>query len=451
VIYTSGSTGKPKGVMVEHRSICNRLEWIKDIVPIDTSDKILQKTPYTFDVSVPEFFSPLQAGAQLVMACPEGHKNPSYLVQTIQKYGITSIHFVPSMLTIFLEEKGLKNCTSLRRVFCSGEAITMAQQNRFFEIFDIELHNLYGPTEAAVEVTRWQCQPNDVGQIVPIGIPVANTQIYILDEYLQPVPIGTPGELYIAGIQVARGYLNRPELTAERFVNDPFITQSKAKMYRSGDLARHRPNGVIEYLGRVDYQIKLRGFRIELGEIEAILESHPEVHQAVVVLQEENNNKQLIAYYLGTKMIEVIDLKNHISAHLPDYMIPAQFVYMDEFPLGSSGKVKRSELPPVDIKQINQEIVYVAPRTDLEEMVAEIWSEILEIEKIGVHDNFFELGGHSLTAIRLMSRVIEAFDLTLPINLVFEKPTIATYSAHIESTIESLLAEMDAAEIATTE
>lgn len=451
VIYTSGSTGKPKGVMVEHRSICNRLEWIKDIVPSNETDKVLQKTPYTFDVSVPEFFSPLQVGAQLIMARPDGHKNPTYLVETIQRYGITTIHFVPSMLTIFLEEKGLENCQTLRRVFCSGEAITIAQQNSFFEIFNIELHNLYGPTEAAVEVTRWQCQPDDKGQIVPIGVPVANTQIYILDEHLQPVPIGTPGELYIAGIQVARGYLNRPELTAERFVPDPYSSEPDASMYRSGDLARHRPDGVIEYLGRVDYQIKLRGFRIELGEIEAILESHPAIAQAVVVLQEEQQNKQLVAYYLGTKIEDNLDLKNYLSTHLPDYMIPAHFKYLEEFPLGSSGKVKRSALPKIDLQQVQQEVKYVAPRTDLEEMIAEIWSEILSIDQIGVYDNFFDLGGHSLTAIRLMSRVHEMLELTLPINLVFDKPTIAAYAAHVESIIETLLAEMDEAEIESSE
>lgn len=451
IIYTSGSTGQPKGVMVEHCSICNRLDWLKDLIPVDAKDKMLQKTPYTFDVSVIEFFWPLQTGTQLVLACPDGHKNPAYLIETIKRYNITTIHFVPSMLTVFLEEKNLENCASLKQVFCSGEAISTALQNRFFEFFNIPLHNFYGPTEAAVDVTHWQCQPNDTKQSVPIGLPVSNTQIYILDEQLQPVPMSVPGELYIAGIQVARGYLNRPKLTTECFVPDPYSTVPNAKMYRSGDLARYRSDGVIEYLGRVDHQIKLRGFRIELGEIEAILESHPSITQAVVMLHEEKNNKQLIAYYVGSKINEIIDLKNYISTHLPDYMIPAHFMYLDEFPLGSSGKVKRSALPAVNIQEWSNRTVYVAPRTDLEEMVAEIWSEVLNIEQIGIHDNFFELGGHSLTAIRLMSRIIEAFELTLPINLVFEKPTIATYSAHIESIIETLLEEIDEAETASSE
>lgn len=445
VIYTSGSTGKPKGVAVEHRSICNRLNWINDIVQIDETDVYLQKTPYTFDVSVPEFFWPLQMGAKLVMARPEGHKNPPYLIEIIEKYDISTIHFVPSMLSVFLEEKDLTKCATLRRVFASGEAISMALQRRFFERFDLELHNLYGPTEAAVEVTRWQCQPNDDGQIVPIGVPVANTQIYILDENLQPVPMGVPGELYIAGVQVARGYLNRPKLTAERFLDDPFAEISGAKMYRSGDLARHRRDGVIEYLGRVDFQVKLRGFRIELGEIEARLESHQAVSQAVVVMHEtEGGEQQLIAYYSGEKTDLDIALINYLAIHLPSYMIPAQFVYLEEFPLGSSGKVDRKRLPKVDVKaQISAKAEYVAPRNEIEELLAEIWSEILQIERIGVFDNFFEMGGHSLTAIRLVSRVIEAMELTLPINLVFEKPTIAAYAEHVEATILQLMEEMD--------
>jgi len=445
VIYTSGSTGKPKGVMVEHRSICNRLNWINEVVQIDKSDVYLQKTPYTFDVSVPEFFWTLQMGAKLVIARPEGHKNPSYLIETIQEYGITTIHFVPSMLSVFLEEKELEKCATLRRVFTSGEAISMTLQNRFFEYFDVDLYNLYGPTEAAVEVTQWRCRPNDDGQIVPIGMPVANTHIYILDKKLQPVPIGVPGELYIAGIQVARGYLNRPKLTAERFVNDPFSEISGAKMYRSGDLARHRKDGAIEYLGRVDFQIKLRGFRIELGEIEARLEGYEAVTQAVVILYKgENGERQLIAYYTGEKIDFDSTFINYLAIHLPAYMIPAQFIYLKKFPLGSSGKVDRKRLPKVDVKaRISAKAEYVAPRNEIEELLVEIWSEILQIERIGVFDNFFEMGGHSLTAIRLVSRVIEAFELTLPINLVFEKPTIAAYSEHIEATILQLMEEMD--------
>lgn len=442
IIYTSGSTGQPKGVAVEHVNICNRLNWIKDIVKIDEVDVYLQKTPYTFDVSVPEFFWPLQTGGKIVMARPEGHKNPNYLVETIQKYNITTLHFVPSMMSVFLEEKGLEDCNSLRRVFTSGEAISATLQNRFFEKFDIELHNLYGPTEAAVEVTHWQCQPEMTDPVVPIGAPVANTQIYILDQYLQPVPLGTPGELYIAGIQVARGYLNRPKLTEERFVNDIFSKITGAKMYRSGDLARHRENGVIEYLGRVDFQVKLRGFRIELGEIEAKLEEHIAVKQAVVVMRESDKRGQyLTAFYTGEKVPNDIPFIHYLAGQLPEYMIPSHFVHLDEFILASSGKVDRKSLPKTELSKVDTQTEYVAAGTQIEELLVEIWEEILQIEKIGIHDNFIEMGGHSLTAIRLVSRIVDNFDLTLPINLVFRKPTIAGYAAHIEEIIIGLLAE----------
>ena len=442
VIYTSGSTGQPKGVAVEHKSICNRLNWIKDLVTIDETDVYLQKTPYTFDVSIPEFFWPLQTGGKLVMANPEGHKNPSYLIETIQKFGITTIHFVPSMMSVFLEEKGLENCTSLRRVFASGEAISTTLQNRFFEQFDIELHNLYGPTEAAVEVTRWQCQPDTTDRIVPIGVPVANTQIYILDQHLQPVPVGMSGELYIAGIQVARGYLNRPKLTATNFVNDPYSEIAGAKMYRSGDLARHRENGVIEYLGRLDFQVKLRGFRIELGEIERRLEEHIAVAKAVVIMREnEKIGQYLVAFYTGEKVPNDIPFIHYLAEHLPDYMIPTHFVHLEAFTLGTSGKVNRKDLPEIEFSKSNTKKKYVAPSNQIEELLAEIWQEILQIEKIGIHDNFLEMGGHSLTAIRLVSRIMDTFELTLAINLVFKKPTIASYAAHIEETIVALLEE----------
>lgn len=442
VIYTSGSTGKPKGVAVEHRSIVNRLDWIKDLVQLDATDVYLQKTPYTFDVSVPEFFWALQIGGSIVMAQPGGHKSPPYLLDTIEKYGVTSIHFVPSMLRVFLEEKGLEKCASLRRVFISGEAISASLQNRFFNKFDLPLHNLYGPTEAAVEVTRWQCRPIPEDALVPIGVPVANTQIYLLDDELRPVPQGSPGELYIAGVQVACGYLNRPELTAERFVADPFSPDPGAKMYRSGDLARYRPDGVIEYLGRVDFQVKLRGFRIELGEIETRLEEHVAVTQAVAVVRENDKKEQeLVAFYTGEKVPNDIPFIHHLAARLPEYMIPKHFVHLPEFPLGSSGKVRRKDLPQINFITEKATTTYAAPDTQLEEIIAEMWCELLPAERVGKHDNFLDLGGHSLTAIRLVSRIADAFELNLPIDLVFKNPTLATYAAAVEGVMLEILAE----------
>ena len=448
IIYTSGSTGQPKGAMIEQKSICNRIDWAKSAFSLNESDRYLQKTPFTFDVSVPEFFWPLQVGAALVIAAPEGHKDPVYLKQTIEKYGVTILHFVPSMLAVFLEGGMLEKCASLRRVICSGEAISVALQERFFDHFDIELQNLYGPTEAAVDVTHWICQRGKTTMTVPIGKPVANTQIYILDENRRPVPQGVPGELYIGGIQVGRGYINNPQLTKERFVVDPFAHVSGATMYRSGDLARYRKDGVIEYLGRVDFQVKLRGFRIELGEIEAILERHKDIHQAVILLHHKTQGAPyLVAYYTADHAVPIPELTAHLAAHLPDYMIPADFLFLSEFPVNTNGKTDRKALMelPVSEEKITK-TAYVEPRNEIEALLVDIWEEVLEKSPIGVFDNFFELGGHSLTAIRLVSRIIENLELTLPISLVFQKPTIAAYAEHIEITILQLMEEMDAAE-----
>ncbi|MCU7244372.1 MAG: amino acid adenylation domain-containing protein [Microcystis aeruginosa WS75] len=307
VIYTSGSTGKPKGAMNTHQGIRNRLLWMQDTYQLTNSDRILQKTPFSFDVSVWEFFWPLLAGATLVVAKPEGHKDSIYLIQLIQEQQITTLHFVPSMLRVFLQETELKECSSLKRVLCSGEALPLDLTQRFFEHFNCELHNLYGPTEAAIDVTYWPCLPGSEKAIVSIGQPIANTQIYILNPHLQPVPIGIVGELHIGGIGLARGYLNRPELTDQKFIPNPFAKvagaiggEIRAKLYKTGDLARYLPDENIEFLGRIDHQVKIRGFRIELGEIETILSEHPAVEQAVVIASEtETGSKTLIAYVVG--------------------------------------------------------------------------------------------------------------------------------------------------------
>lgn len=295
VIYTSGSTGKPKGSMLTHEGICNRLLWMQDAYQLTIADRVLQKTPYTFDVSVWEFFWPLITGARLVMARPGGQGDSRYLVETIKQEKITTIHFVPSMLAVFLEERGAGECRSLKRVICSGEALPYELKEKFVKLLSAELHNLYGPTEASVDVTYWDCRSTTERPVVPIGRPIANTQIYVLDKNLQAVPFGVPGELYIGGIGLARGYLQRADLTAERFLPDPFGVEG-ARIYRTGDLARYLADGNIEYLGRTDHQVKLRGFRIELGEIEAALSEHPAVQQAAVVAREENGSKRLVAY-----------------------------------------------------------------------------------------------------------------------------------------------------------
>ncbi|HKY28030.1 MAG TPA: amino acid adenylation domain-containing protein, partial [Pyrinomonadaceae bacterium] len=296
VIYTSGSTGKPKGSMIPHEGICNRLLWMQDAYHLTESDRVLQKTPFTFDVSVWEFFWPLITGARLVMAKPGSHGDSRYLVETIKQQEITTIHFVPSMLAAFLEDGGVSECRSLKRVICSGEALTYELKERFRKRLPTELHNLYGPTEASVDVTYWHCGSEMDRPVVPIGRPIANTQIYVLDKELQPVPVGVAGELYIGGVGLARGYLQRADLTAERFLPDPF-GEKGARIYRTGDLARYLADGNVEYLGRTDHQVKLRGFRIELGEIESALNEHPAVQQAVFVAREESTgSKRLVAY-----------------------------------------------------------------------------------------------------------------------------------------------------------
>ncbi|WP_199322108.1 non-ribosomal peptide synthetase [Leptolyngbya sp. FACHB-321] len=317
VIYTSGSTGKPKGAMNTHRGICNRLLWMQAEYQLTEGDRVLQKTPFSFDVSVWEFFWTLMSGACLVVARPEGHKDPAYLVQLIAAQQVTTLHFVPSMLRVFLEEPNIESCYTIRQVMCSGEALPVDLQTRFFERCHAQLHNLYGPTEAAVDVTFWHCQPEDQQRSVPIGRPIANTQMHILDAQLQSVPIGITGELYIGGVNVARGYLNRPALTAERFLPDPFVSNSPTlhfplptpHLYKTGDLARYRPDGAIDYLDRIDHQVKLRGFRIELGEIEAVLAQHPDIQEAVVVVQESFGTKRLIAYLVTTLLPDRIPVQ----------------------------------------------------------------------------------------------------------------------------------------------
>ena len=329
MIYTSGSTGKPKGAMNTHRGICNRLLWMQSQYSLTAADKVLQKTPFSFDVSVWEFFWPLLAGARLVVAEPGGHRDPGYLVKLIKDQGITVLHFVPSMLRAFLEAPGVETCESLRHVVCSGEALPYDLQEEFFRLLHSQLHNLYGPTEAAVDVTHWTCRRQDERKIVPIGRPVANTQVYVLDRYLEPVPMGVPGELHLGGIQVGRGYHKRPELTAEKFIPDPFSRDAEARLYKTGDLCRWLPDGVVEYLGRMDFQEKIRGFRIELGEIEDALRQHPGVREAIVMAREDiPGDKRLVAYVVP-KPDSLSDVRE--AASLSEYVNAWQTVFEEVY------------------------------------------------------------------------------------------------------------------------
>jgi len=427
VIYTSGSTGKPKGAMNTHRAICNRLLWMQDAYHLTAQDRVLQKTPFSFDVSVWEFFWPLLTGAHLVVARPGGHRDPAYLAELLKTQEITTLHFVPSMLQVFLEEARHYSYPKLRRVICSGETLSAELQDRFFTCIQAELHNLYGPTEAAVDVTYWQCQKTPGQRIVPIGRPIANIQIHILDPLLQPVPIGVAGELHIGGIGLARGYLNRPELTAQKFIHDPFATEEGARLYKTGDLARYLPDGTIEYLGRLDHQIKIRGFRIELGEIEAVLESHAAVREAAVVAREDvPGDKRLVAYVTlqADETASIAELQQHLQQQLPAFMVPSAFVLLEKMPISSNGKLDRRALPAPEIIRETSEDAYVEPTSLVQGQLVQIWEELLDVRPIGIKDNFFSLGGHSLLAARLIEKIHQACGKKIALATLFAGPTV---------------------------
>ncbi len=428
MIYTSGSTGKPKGALNTHKGICNRLLWMQDAYSLQIGEGVMQKTPFSFDVSVWEFFWPLMVEARLVVARPEGHRDTAYLAQLIEEQHITTMHFVPSMLRLFLEERNVERCQSLKRVICSGEALPFEVQQHFFERLPAtELHNLYGPTEAAVDVTYWQCERNGTRRIVPIGRPIANTDLYILDAFLNPVPIGVPGELYIGGTGLGRGYFHRPELTAERFIPHPFSNRADARLYKTGDLVRYLSDGNIEYLGRLDHQVKINGVRIELGEIEAALDSHPAVREVVVVAQESaGGNKTLVAYVSlhQEQTASVGELRDYIKAQLPVHMVPSAFMLLPALPLLPNGKINRNALPELGASEIMKESSFVAPTSMVQQQLILLWEELLEARPIGIQDNFFHLGGHSLLAARLLSRIQQVFGKKLALPTLFAEPTI---------------------------
>jgi amino acid adenylation domain-containing protein len=427
LIYTSGSTGKPKGVVNIHEAIVNRLQWMQDAYRLTAADRVLQKTPYSFDVSVWEFFWPLVTGASLVMARPGGHRDPEYLAQLIAQEKITTLHFVPSMLRLFLESAKLPKHSTIRQVFCSGEELGADLQRMFFAASDAELHNLYGPTEAAVDVTYWACRRDDQRSFVPIGRPIANTQIYILDHNLSPVPVGVSGELHIGGIGLARGYLNRPELTAERFIADVVGHRSGARLYKTGDLSRYLPSGEIQYLGRIDHQVKIRGFRIELGEIGAVLAKHPGIKGCVVTAREDRpGDKMLVAYFeaQGNAATETSELRDYLKKELPEYMVPSAFVSMDRLPLSPNGKVDTKALPAPEQRGSETPEAFLAPRDSVEQVLARLWAKVLKVNRVGLNDNFFELGGHSLLAVRIIVEIENIYGRRLPLATLLQAPTV---------------------------
>ena len=435
VIYTSGSTGQPKGVLNEHGALMNRLYWMQDAYPIGADDRVLQKTPYSFDVSVWEFFWPLITGACLVVAKPDGHRDSRYLTELIQRERITTLHFVPSMLQAFVGEPELERCTSLRQVFASGEALPLDLQQRFYTRHTAQLINLYGPTEAAIDVSCWPCDPASALGFVPIGKPIANLKLYVLDEALKPLPIGAVGELYIGGKGLARGYLNRAELTAERFVPSPF--EIGERLYRTGDRCRFLADGNIQYLGRLDHQVKLRGLRIELGEIDAVLLNQDGIEAAVTLLRDDLATPQLVAYLSGPAPVDVAALKQRLGLHLPTHMVPEFIVQLPTLPLSSNGKIERKALPKPQIERQAQQ--YQAPTSATEEVLCRLLGELLGVSQPGVNDNFFALGGDSILGLQFIAQA-RAHGIGLTPRQLFQQRTLADL-AQVASQVESCQAE----------
>ncbi|SDW43366.1 non-ribosomal peptide synthase domain TIGR01720/amino acid adenylation domain-containing protein [Amycolatopsis xylanica] len=409
VIYTSGSTGRPKGVVVDHAAIVNRLLWMQDEFRLGPDDRVLQKTPSSFDVSVWEFFWPLITGATLVVAKPGGHKDPAYLASVIENERITTVHFVPSMLAEFLRGPAARG--GLRRIICSGEALSADLRDRVRDKLGVPLFNLYGPTEAAVDVTAWACADEDT---VPIGRPVWNTGVYVLDRFLRPVPEGSVGELYLGGVQLARGYLGRRDLTSSRFVANPF-GEPGSRLYRTGDLVRFTAHG-LEYLGRADDQVKLRGFRVELGEVEAALTALDGVSAAAAVVRPE---QQSLVAYLTPETADPVAARAELSRVLPEHLVPSAFVVLDRFPLSPSGKLDRKALPEPEFVTSDGEA-----KTPAEEILCGLFADVLGAASVGVHDDFFAIGGHSILATRLAGRIRTALGVDVPVRTVFDAPTV---------------------------
>jgi amino acid adenylation domain-containing protein len=429
VIYTSGSTGRPKGAMIEHGAMHNHLCWMQDEFPLDESDRVLQRTSVSFDASLWEIFAPLIAGAATVLAPPQADGAKLDLVEIIARRRVTILQLVPSQVPLLLDSPGLERCVTLRRLFCGGEALPSRLVADLHAQLDIEVVNLYGPTEACIDATWWRCPPDAPldGPTVAIGRPVANVRVFVVDEGLRLVPVGVVGELCLGGVGVGRGYLGRPELTAQRFVGDPF--GGSGRLYRTGDLVRWRADGCLEYLGRADDQVKLRGFRIELGEIESVLGALAGVREAVVLVREDvAGQPRLVAYVVpepGWDAGLVAELRAGLRRMVPEHMVPSAFVVLDGLPVSPNGKLDRGALPAPDATRPLAEAGYVEPADAVEQQLAVLWAEVLSIDRVGVDDNFFsELGGHSLLATQLVSRIRKTFNVELALRTLFEAPTV---------------------------
>ncbi|MDD0974695.1 non-ribosomal peptide synthetase [Pseudomonas fontis] len=424
VIYTSGSTGQPKGVGNTHAALAERLQWMQATYALDDSDVLLQKAPISFDVSVWECFWTLTQGCPLVLAGPGEHRDPQRIAQLVQQHGVTTLHFVPALLQVFVQEPLAARCSSLRRVFSGGEALPAALRDRLLQLLpQAALHNRYGPTETAINVTHWQCRAED-GPRSPIGRPLGNVRCVVLDGELAQTPIGVPGELCLGGAGLARGYLGRPGLTAERFIP----ADGGERLYRSGDRARWLGDlQALEYLGRLDHQVKLRGFRVEPEEVQASLLAQPGVEQALVLVRDTVAGPQLVGYYTSAED-QSEQLLVALSEQLPAYMVPSQLVHLQQMPLGPSGKVDRKALP----EPVWQTRVHIEPSTPLQQQIAAIWRDVLGLARVGLQDDFFALGGHSLLATQIISRTRQACDVELPLRVLFEASELGAFVAQVE-------------------
>ncbi|MGN0123014.1 MAG: amino acid adenylation domain-containing protein, partial [Rhodococcus sp. (in: high G+C Gram-positive bacteria)] len=427
VIFTSGSTGRPKGVAVPHAAIVNQLLWKKEHFGLSSDDAALLKTAATFDLSVWEFWSALASGGRLVVTAPEGHRDPAYLDTVMRQKSVTTLHVVPSMLEALLDPAVGELSPSLRRILAIGEALPPGLAQRFRSLHpDVDLVNLYGPTEAAVSVTAHAVTGDDTDS-VPIGRPEWNTRVHVLDGRLRPVPVGVTGELYLAGAQLARGYAGRPDLTADRFVADPF--GSGERLYRTGDVVAWNEDGALDYRGRADFQVKLRGFRIELGEIDTALRAQPGVAQAVTVVHSDpHTGDRIVAYLSGDENLHADAVKEALAHSLPSYMVPSVVMILDALPLNANGKIDRKALPAPEIATR----AYRAPSTPIEEIVAGIYRDLLGVDRVGADDDFFELGGNSLIATQVIARLAAALDARVPLRVLFEAPTVAALAVRAE-------------------
>jgi len=435
LMYTSGSSGRPKGVMVSHTAINNQIAWMNREHPLECHDRVLQKTPYSFDVSVWEVFWPFAQGACLVLAMPGVHRVPEYLLNTIEKEKITIIHFVPSMLREFLNAYNVsERCKTLKAVYCSGEGVDSNLASQCYKELSLKLWNLYGPTEDAVHSTAWQYDPDDVrANNVPMGKPVDNTLALVLDAEMHLSPVGAIGELWLGGLGLANGYWQRAGLTAAIFKQNPFSDNRRERLYKTGDLVRYRSDGVLEYLGRVDNQVKLRGQRVELSEIEVHLIEHSSIESCLCdVVEYHNHDQRLVAWYVAAEELDVSVLQNWLRRLVPAAWVPSAFVRLEFLPLLPSGKLDRKALPEPDFSKPVESKKYVAPQTELENDLVETWQAILKVSKVGVNDNFFDLGGHSLLGVRLIQRVEQKIGRQLPINALQEISTIRDMADFIQ-------------------